>query len=43
MYVIHSTVTNNPIAYFITLEGAQNYMRLVDESKVYMVYRGDMK
>lgn len=43
MYTVYSVVTHNPIAYFLTLEGAKNYMRLVDESKVYMVYRGDMK
>ncbi len=40
MYIIYSVVTNNPIAYFLTLKGARNYMRIMGEDKVYMIGRG---
>lgn len=40
MYTIYSVVTHNPVAYFYTLDGARNYMRLVGEDKVYMIGKG---
>ena len=36
MFVIYSRVTHNAIAYFLTVEGAENYMNLIGKTEVYM-------
>lgn len=41
MYVVYARATGNPIAYFLTVEGAQNYMNLVGKTKVYLMFRED--
>lgn len=41
MYVVYARVTGNPIAYFLTIEGAKNYMHLIGIDKVYMTYNKD--
>jgi len=39
MYVIYSRETHNAIAYFLTVEGAENYMNLIGKTKVYMKFK----
>lgn len=38
MYVVYGKVKRNPIGYFITIQQAKTYMRLIGFDKVYLKY-----